>query len=248
MGDKLLSPPLIEALCEFRFTPSSPWDWTLPGRLYDQIGKEFSERSQIEEVGVQIRLGPGKPPASQVIKGPDRVQMKRPDGSAMVQIGPHLLAVNYLRSYPNWETFSELILSIFESYINLCGECNLQRIGLRYINRLPLPEGKCDLESLISLAPSLKGPLDRPLVGFYQRYEILYDSPKGILIHQTGIQKADHENVVMVDLDIGSTELEGISDKFTLEKWLNAAHDRIYETFVASLNPVLYEKLKRGIA
>lgn len=248
MGDKLLLPPLVEALCEFRFTPSSPWDWTLPGRLYDQIGKEFPERSQVEEVGVQIQLGPGKPPASQVIKGPDRVQMKRLDGLAMIQIGPHLLAINYLRSYPNWETFLELILSILENYINLCGECNLQRIGLRYINQIPLPVDKGDLEGLISLVPSLKGPLGRPLLGFYQRYEIIQESPKGILIHQTGIQKADHENVVMLDLDFGSTELEGICDKVTVEKWLNVAHDRIYESFVASLNPDLYEKFKRGIA
>ncbi|OGP88263.1 MAG: hypothetical protein A2156_14515 [Deltaproteobacteria bacterium RBG_16_48_10] len=246
MGDKLLSPPLIEALCEFRFTPSSPWDWTLPGRLYDQLAEEFPERSQVDGVGVQIKLGPGKPLSSQVIKGPDRVQMKRSDGSAMVQVGPHLLAVNYLRFYPNWETFRGLILSTFEKNIKLCGECNLQRIGLRYINQIPLPEGKCDLETLISLAPSLKGPLDRPLMGFYQRYEILHDSPKGILIHQTGIPKTDHGNVIMVDLDFGSLELEGICDQFTVANWLNAAHDRIYESFVASLHPDLYEKFRRG--
>lgn len=60
MGEKLLSAPMIEALCEFRFTPSSPWDWTLPGRLYDQIGNEFTERSQVDAVGVQIQLGPRK--------------------------------------------------------------------------------------------------------------------------------------------------------------------------------------------
>lgn len=247
MGERLLSAPLIEALCEFRFSPSSPWDWTFPGRLYDQIGEEFHERSQVDGVGVQIQLGPGKPPAPQIIKGPDRVQMKRLDGSAMVQIGPHLLAVNFLRNYPNWETFRTLVLSIFEKYIKLCGEYSMQRIGLRYINQITLPEDKFELETLISLSPPLKGVLDKPLAGFYQRYEILFDSPKGILIHQTGIQRVDQRNVLMVDLDFGSMELEGVCDQLAAENWLNEAHDRIYESFVGSLNPDLYERLKRGI-
>jgi uncharacterized protein (TIGR04255 family) len=246
MGEKLLSPPLIEALCEFRFTPASPWDWTLPGRLYDQIGDEFRERSQVEGVGVQIQLGPGKPPASQIIKGQDRVQMKRPDGSAMVQIGPRLLAVNCLRLYPNWESFRTTILSVFQEYVKLCGECLLQRIGLRYINQIPAPGDKCELGDFISVAPPLHGSLDRQLLGFYQRYEILHDSPKGLLIHQTGIQKKDQSNVLMLDLDFGSEELEGVCDHLVVGNWLDKAHERIYESFVASLNTALYERFRRG--
>ena len=246
MGEKLKSPPLIEALCEFRFTPDSPWDWTLPGRLYDQIQEEFHERSQVEGVGVQIQLGPGKPPASQIIKGPDRVQMKRTDGSAMVQVGPRLLVVNCLRLYPNWETFRALILSIFQKYVKLCGECVLQRIGLRYINQIPVLGDKSPLGNFISVAPPLHGPLDRQLLGFYQRYEILHDSPKGILVHQTGIQKKDQENILMLDLDFGSEELKGVCDQQAVGNWLDKAHERIYESFVASLNTALYERFRRG--
>jgi uncharacterized protein (TIGR04255 family) len=242
MGEKLLSPPLIEALCEFRFRPTGPWDWTLPGRLYDQIGTEFAERSQVEAVEV-VQLERGKSPLPQMT---NRFRMKRPDGSAMVQISPYLLAVNYLRLYPNWETFRTLILRIFKKYMERCGACNIQRVGLRYINQIPLPESRCELESLISVAPPLKGALDRSLGGFYQRYEIPFDSPRGTLIHQTGIQKKDQETMLMLDLDFGSQEFEGLSDQLAVENWLNQAHDVIYECFVESLNPDLYEKFKRG--
>ncbi|MGB9701055.1 MAG: TIGR04255 family protein [Thermodesulfobacteriota bacterium] len=247
MGEKLLSAPLIEALCEFKFDPSSPWDWTLPGRLYNQIAYEFPERSQVEEAEVHIQLGSGNPPLSQIIKGPDRVQMKRLDGSAMVQIGPHLLAINYLRLYPNWETFRELILNIFDEYIKLCGDYKLQRIGLRYINQIPFTGDGGGLESLIRVVPPLKGILEQPLIGFYQRYEFIFSSPKGNLIHQTGIRKTDQGPVLMLDLDFGSMELKEFVNKLSVEKWLNEAHDIIYQSFVESLNPDLYEKFKRGI-
>lgn len=244
MGEKLLSPPLIEALCEFRFKATGAWDWTLPGRLYERIGKEFTERSEVDAVEVgQVHSEPGKLPFP-ITK---RFQMKRSDGSAMVQTGPDFLAVNCMRLYPGWETFLALILRIFEEYMVLRGKCDLERIGLRYINQILPPGEKYQLESLITVAPQLKGSLDRPLAGFYQRYEILLDSPKGILIHQTGIQTKDGAAMLMLDLDCGSRELEGVCDRLAVEKWLIGAHDLLYECFVGSLNPDLYDGFKKGI-
>jgi hypothetical protein len=43
---------------------------------------------------------------------------------------------------------------------------------LRYINQIPLSEEMTDLSLLISVAPPLTGRLQRPLLGFYQRYEL----------------------------------------------------------------------------
>src|SRR5438093_1211585 len=109
MAEKLKYSPLIEALCEFRFAPSPSWDWTIPGRLYDEIGRDFPERAQVDGVAVQFVLGPEKASAQPVINGPARVQMKRADGTAMVQVGPNLLVVNHLRPYVGWETFRPMI-------------------------------------------------------------------------------------------------------------------------------------------
>jgi uncharacterized protein (TIGR04255 family) len=246
MGDKLLSPPLIEALCEFRFAQSTPWDWTFPGRLYDQLSKDFPERSQVDGVGVQIQFGPGKPVPSEVFKGPDRIQMKRTDGSAMVQVGPHLLAVNHLRPYSDWDSFRTLILSVFEKYIQLSGGCSLARIGLRFINQIQLTRDSWKLKDIITVMPPLKGTLDRLLSGFYQRYEILYDSPRGILIHQTGIQETEQAKALMLDLDFGSMDLQGVCDQSGVGNLLDAAHGIVYECFVASLTPEFYGELRRG--
>ena len=246
MGDNLKKPPLIEALCEFRFDPSSPWDWTVPGRLFDKIGQEFSERAQVQGLGVQIQIGPGPAPAAHLSTGPERVQLKRPDGSAMVQVGPNLLAVNQLRPYPQWEAFRDLIMRVFSTYRDVTDTISLSRIGLRYINQLELPEGPVQVGDFITLKPPLVGPLDRQLQGFYQRYEILQEAPVGVLVHQTGIQKAEERRVIIVDLDFGSHEVTNLQDAGAVEAWLDSAHERVEEAFIASLNPVLYEKLKRG--
>jgi uncharacterized protein (TIGR04255 family) len=41
MGRKYRSPPLVEALCEFRLTPDTPWDMTIPGLFYETVKHAF---------------------------------------------------------------------------------------------------------------------------------------------------------------------------------------------------------------
>jgi hypothetical protein len=234
-------------LCEFRFKESDKWDWTIPGRLFDQIGSEFSQRNQVNAFGVQVNFGPGKPVTSHIETSPERLQFKRPNNSAMVQVGPHLLTVNHLKPYPQWENFLALILRILETYWKLTEHVPFERIGLRYINEIQLSAEQIEISAIITTSPSLPGPLNCPLAGFYQRHELRYDGPLGILIHQTGIQaKPDGKTSLMLDLDFGSQDVSDLKTKDEVQNWLEKAHDRVYEAFRASLVPLEYEKMQRG--
>lgn len=245
MGKPLKNPPLVEAACEFRFDPSSEWDWTIPGRLFDQIGHEFSERSEFHRLEVRVQQEKGRSEAPPVVEtGPDRVQLRRPDGSALVQIGPRLLAVNHLRPYPNWEAFRDLIQRIYRTYIDIAAAKVFSRIGLRYINEIPLKERAA--EGIITVGPNLGHSLQRPMAKFYQRYELEHDDPKGILVHQTGSQTVDDEHVLKLDLDFFSTTVgdDGAAEK--VKRWLDNAHNVVERAFIDSLVPEFYEHLKRG--
>ena len=134
MGEKLKNPPLVEALCEFRFSEDSNWDWILPGQLYDKVGAEFPEHTQFQSIGLQVQASHKSIPAASIYTAPDRVQYKRSDGSAMIQVGPYLLAINQLKPYTTWAEFSALIIRIYEEYCGIAGNTRIARIGLRYIN------------------------------------------------------------------------------------------------------------------
>jgi len=246
MGERLASPPLIEALCEFRFKPTGEWDWTLPGRMFDKIGAEFSQRTQVLVTSLPLPSDPGQPIPLQTVISPDRVQLRRPDGSAMVQIGSNLLAINQLRPYQDWVTFRTRILNIHEAYVELSGQSELERIGLRYINQIALHGEDEEIARMITVAPPLIGVLKRPLAGFYQRYELLQECPKGVLIHQTGKRKGEKEDTLILDLDLASTDCASVVGSEAIGTWLDQAHDRVYEAFVASLTQELYERLRKG--
>jgi len=132
-------------------------------------------------------------------------------------------------------------------YWKLADKADFERIGLRYINQIPLAKLPVKLETIITTSPPLKGPIDRELGAFHQRYELHYDKPAGILIHQTGIQKlSDGKDNLILDLDFVSHEVAALRTNGQVEKWLVKAHDNIYEAFRASIHPPLFEKMKRG--
>lgn len=246
MGERLAAPPLIEAVCEFRFLQEEDWDWTLPGRLYDQISSEFPERSQVRQMGVRVQLPPTGHSTTEIVPGPERVQLRRSDESAMVQLGPGLFVINQLHPYEGWEAFKALILRMLDRYLELLSEApTFERIGLRYINRIKLPEG-CDLGDFMTLEPSLSGALDRPLVGLFQRYELLYEAPRGVLVLQTGIQKLPAGNFLMIDLDFGSAGPPFSVSGESPARWLDAAHERVHEAFIASLSVRAYAQFLEG--
>lgn len=246
MGELLKNPPLIEAVCEFHFEDDSKWDWTVPGRLFDKIGAEFSERAEVHRLGVTIQQASGKVSAPSVIEaGPDRIQLKRSDGSAMVQVGARQLVINQLQPYQDWKTFCELILRIYATYNDVVGGGTLSRIGLRYINQIGLSGQACN--EVITIWPSLANSLNKNISSFYQRYELIHDNPDGLLIHQTGLIGEENKKIVVLDLDFISNAVSSLTSRDSISDWLNRAHDRVEEAFIDSLTPTVYARFKEGV-
>ena len=178
--------------------------------------------------------------------GLERVRMGREDGSALVQVGQNQLAVNHALPYPGWDAFLGLINRILSMYLDLVPSSNFQRTGLRYINQIPgLFEG-VEIDSLITFDPPIPPKIGRPLANFYQRYELLHDEPRGVLIHQTGMQLTpENETVLVLDLDFGSLP-DSVPVVDQVGEWLSAAHDRVEDAFRASVNPTLLNEMRRG--
>jgi uncharacterized protein (TIGR04255 family) len=225
-----------------RFDPRRKWDGTIPGQLFGLIKDTFSERSELHETEVEIGSS-GVATATRITPAASRVRLRKADGSAMVQVGRHLLVVNQLRPYSDWESFREMILSVHEKHRSVWDPGSPVQLGLRYINRLDVPDGTFDIADRLTLDPPLRGPLDRRMNSFYQRYELAHDDPQGVLVHQTGLAVIDEKKGLMLDLDFVSNR---VSSSLAIRDWLDAAHDRIEEAFIASLAPEFYRKLKDG--
>lgn len=247
MGELLKSEPLVEALCEFHFELSGDNELTLPGLFYAQVRNEFPMQTSVNELGFQIEFGDEQ--GMQKIIQAQRLQLKRTDGSAMLQIAQNRLIVNQLQPYVSWDNFKNLILEAFKKYIEVCGEFVLKRISLRYINHIiPQPNEEFNIDDFLIIIPLFPNPLEQQITGFQQVYEFFYDSG-AFLTHRTGIaENPDGLTVLILDLDFRSQEITNVQDKLKicqwLEEWLNQAHDHIEAAFISSLNSSYYQSLK----
>jgi len=248
MAEQLSNAPVLEALCEIRYEASADWDWTLPGQFYDQIKGDFPKRQTVTGVEFRANLPAGE---ASLHSPPDKVQMRREDGTAVIQVGPGLFAVNHLAPYPSWPVFRSLFLDNWSRFGGLAGEIRPIRIGLRYINRIdPDDPENIRLEDYFTVTPQLDEAVDRPIRNFHQRYEFEFGGRElvGVLIQQCGLKRTgppDHKVAgLMLDLDFFSDESVMELSSVEISDWMDFAHENIETVFLASLNPEFLETLR----
>jgi uncharacterized protein (TIGR04255 family) len=228
------SPPVIEAVSEFRFEGSQPWDWTIPGLIYKEIMHVFPKKRQRNVV--ELAMQPEGDKVHQQLKaGIAKMQFVREDETALVQVGPDLLAVNQLRPYPSWEEFKKLTVEQLRIYQHVAMPKRFRRLGLRYINRIDIPGEKVDLDEYFIMLPRIPEKVPQELNSLLLQVEIPYPRPRGLLrlVFGTAPTKKQHEQTFMLDLDF-YLEGDDLPAFERVEEWLEAAHERVKIAFDSS--------------
>ena len=228
-------PPLIEALCEFQFAEGD-WDWTIPGLVYQQIETQFPIKRQASTVEFEVQADPDQ--VSQRLRGgPGRMQFVRADETALVQVGPHLLVINQLRSYPRWSEFKPLVLDTFEVYRKVAGPTGFRRIGIRYINHIQVPTSEVGLSTYFNFWPRLPAPIvSDPIRALLLRVDLAQESYLGHLVMTLATAPNDGQggSALILDLDFATTSTQEIALD-AVGDWVEQAHDRIEIAFEACL-------------
>ena len=241
MGKVYKFPPLIEALCEFRFEPSQLWDWTIPGLVYDKIRNEFPKKKQqnVIEMGVRTTQEDITP---SIKGGIARMQFIREDESALVQVGPDLLVVNHLRPYPTWGEFKTMIENALRVYQTVVSPKNVRRIGVRYINRLEMPTQQVEIEDYLVAVPKVPPSTPQSFATWLQRVEIPFDEANGLMILQSGSVKQEEQSnpSFLLDLDFITLDSKMVSLETAME-WVEVAHTEVENTFEACITSKMRE-------
>lgn len=225
----------MEAVSAFHFEPSTPWDWTLPGLLYERVKGRYPKKE--EQKSLQVEMGFEGERVHQRVKG-FRAGMlfKGEDDSGSVQIGPDMLSVHQLRPYSNWPTFKGRILQDLADYRAVSNPKGLRRIGVRYVNRVEIPSQKIDLDEFFRVGPRIPSEVPQDLAGFFLRTEIPHEEIPGVLVLVFGPAAAEQPGTLafMLDLDFVS-EGSGVPPLEIADSWIEQAHEAIERAFLACL-------------
>jgi len=229
-------PPISEAICEFQFTPEKEWDWTIPGLVYQEIKDEFPQKRQ--EKAFEFNIAPLAGKVEQSVGSLSKMQFVRQDNTAMVQIGPDLLAINILPPYPGWETFESLISRQLEIYVKVAQPNTFKRIGVRYINKIVLPTSGIETTEYFHYYPRLPETVEQRHGAFWMRVVHTYADERDAMIFQMGQapeqQSVEGKLTILVDLDyyLGVPGAVKLSDGL---EWVSQAHAQIETMFEASI-------------
>ena len=242
MDRRYKNPPIVEALCEFQFEPDSPWDLVMPGLVYEKVRDTFPKRRQARVLDLGILAGPEA--LEQQVRSTDRMQFLREDEKALVQVGPHFLAVNHLEPYPSWEEFLPLIKRGLKAYRDVADPKGIHRIGLRYINRIEFASQRIDLKDYFEFRPFVGPNLPQEFGPFIVGIQVIYEGSNILKITLTTARTETPDTIAMIlDLDYflakpGEVVLDNVFE------WVDVAHDRIEGAFEACITDRLRQMFK----
>lgn len=240
------NPPIEEALCEFQFVAGEDWDLTIPGKLHAELGDYTGKPRQRNVMEFGVETVGDRPPSLHYGEGLGRVQLLTGQGTRIVGVGPDVLSVHMLKPYQDplihsqlngWVEFRHRIEEALEAYWKVASPKGVQRIGVRYINKITLPTRTPVVEDYLRCAlPTISG-LPNERKGFLGTTEYVYDD--GVLLNlivargATGI--ADDLSVsseVFLDLDVIWASESEILQSDALNK-VEILRDREREAFEA---------------
>lgn len=204
-------PPIEEALCEFRFSPSRDWDFTVPGKLQTELGDEYTGKPRQQTA---VRLGleaqEGRPPNVRYDEGVARVHLVSKDGTRLVGVGPDVLSIHMLRPYraegppgrTGWNEFRRRISAALDAYWKVAEPLGVTRIGIRYLNKIVVPQNTVRVEHYLRCAlPDVEGLPDR-LNNFVSRVDYAYEDGVRLVLLQGSVDVPSDCVGFLLDLDV----------------------------------------------
>lgn len=220
-------PPLLEALCEFRFTSAedAPWDGTIPGLLYARIADVYPIRTESPALdGGNSRALPRM-----------RARFSSPDGTRVVQVGQDLLVVNAVAPHLGWPLLRSESLRVFQEYRAIARPSAVRTIGVRYINRITVPwSPTASLDEYFALLPAVPIGLAEHLREFVVGGKLDYSDAAGELRFSFKSDEVGPDHAVFFLELVHVQDGDESSSSEQVHSALDLAHDRIELAFYGS--------------
>jgi len=248
------NPPIQEAICEFTFEPlpgEPEWDLTLPGRLQLNADlKEYAGKSR-QQILREIVAGDRNEPEVGVRQRLFRIHLPTKDGKALLSLGHNVLGVVSLKPYEGWNDFQPRILRALAAFVQESGLTQVKRLGIRYINRIIVPELEASKgsEYIVGMQTMVKASCDdgehvkAKLTALNTRHEfITVDSVKVFVTQGTMNPEKVGTSEYLLDIDCvhDHKQIAGVDKIDPVLERLHAIEGAIFESFITDKTRMLF--------
>jgi uncharacterized protein (TIGR04255 family) len=242
--------PIIESICEFKFTEDTDWDITVPGLIFEDVKTEYPYKEQraTQEISISPQTAESNKMRRQINRS-DFAVFYKDDKKSLIQIGPRILSTSRLKPYHTWNDFKSQIVYAFGKLSGRSELKGIQRIGLRYINRIniPMKQNKVTLENYFEFRPYCGPNLPQShgdfIVGCVFPY---YDERDVCKVELRGAMPENKYSLsFLLSIDYFLAKPRSIPVAQSME-WVENAHTEIEVLFEGCILPSLREILKEA--
>ena len=173
----LASAPIVEAVIHWAAKASKQFDKAeLQQQLKDRLGQYPQCQADHElQFEVEAKIGAKDLSTTQVRRETWRgFRLTSSDKLQIVQFNRDGIAFSRLEPYEKWETFAAEGLRVWKVFLELADPSEVQRLGVRFINRIA-PVEIATVGKLLAKPPQCLEPLGLPLNNFL--YQSTHDVP-----------------------------------------------------------------------
>lgn len=166
----LTKAPVAEAVVEIRVRLSRPVVQADFNGFRDRLKDQFPKVQNIRYVTSHMQFGSDEELKNDVSTSMIGVRLDDREGRWVVQAKSDGLAISRLPPYESWDGLVATLREVWPVYVEVFEPATVLRLGVRYINRVLLPDAEnVDLDTLLTAGPKIPSGLPQTLTQFVTR-------------------------------------------------------------------------------
>jgi uncharacterized protein (TIGR04255 family) len=159
--------PIVEAIIEIRTRADGAWEEEAVRRHFEQVLSGYAYLDSQRVIQHEWEMRGGQPPTQRVSElGLKGVRFRSADERHIVQFNRDGFVFSRLQPYEDWEQLSKEAMRLCQFHLEFARSTEIQRVGVRFINRIQLPPEELRFEDYIQAAPQPPHSLELPFAGF----------------------------------------------------------------------------------
>lgn len=237
--------PITEALIDLRVELPSEVAVSTLKEIHHSVRSDYPMCEDMVMAQGQFQTGPSVAAiATQTHIG---YRFSSGDGKQILQVRLDGFTLNRLAPYERWESFRDEARRLWEFYYAVANPKNINRVAIRYINRLDLPLPLSDFKDYLRTVPEVAPDLPQGLADYFMQLQIPQEDLEGMLVLIEAlipppVEKAGQVVSILLDIDLFCSVIlpgNGESQWKLLEK-LRVRKNEVFEACITDKTRELF--------
>ena len=250
MAKTYKNPPLLEAVCEFRFVTEGNYSAEQITSFYEMIKGNFPIQKKGKINQIEFKIDAEKTPEEN--KGSisqdfyEFEQYFSEDEKYSIQLDGGRISIHRIKPYQAWSQFLPLIQKVYGAYVDIFKPKELARVGVRYINEIVLPADRFSFSDYFTLAVSLSSLSDNSRQSIFLGSVFEQEESRDAIKVQFGdkqLPDGTETKAFVLDLDYFLVTPTVALD--AVDEWLTTAHtnlENVFEGIVTEKTKQFFDK------